>query len=107
MLAKLSLIAMRADVAIDVSAVVMLGVGVDMLTNAEIIVMTAAMIGFDFIVKVAYAVEVLAGAWAGSIIGGAPDTAVEVDASGLTVMMAALEFEFALPAPLEKSFLCC
>ena len=83
----------------------MLGVGVDMLANAEIV----AVIGFEFIVKVAYAVEMLAGVWAGVwaglIIGGAPDIGVEVNASGFAAVMTALEF--ALLAPLEDSFLCC
>ena len=72
MLPELCLIGMRADVAIDVSVVVMLGVGVDMLADVEIIVVTAVVIG--------------------AIIGGAPDIGAGVNASGLIVMMAALEF---------------
>ena len=105
MLPNLWPIGMRAAVVIDVPVVVMIGVGVDMLANAEIIVVTAAVIGFEFTFEVAYAVEVLAGVRAGAIIAGAPDTAAEVDESGLAAMMAALEFEFTLPAPLEKSLL--
>ena len=89
---------MRAEVVIDVSAVVMLGVSVNILVDLGIIVVTVAVIGFEFVVKVALAVEVLAGV----IIGGGP---AEVKASSLAPVMTALEF--ALLAPLEDSFLCC
>ena len=88
MLAELWVIGMRADVVIDVSAVVMLGVGVEMLADVKIVV-TASAIGLECIVKVSYAAEVLAGVWAGAIIGGAPGIG---DTTGLTAMMTTLEF---------------
>ena len=96
MLAELWVIGMRADEVIDVSAVVMLGVGVEMLADVKIVV-TASVIGLECIVKVSYAAEVLAGVWAGAIIGGAPGTAAVVNASGLAAVLTALEF--ALPVP--------
>ena len=78
------------------SAVVILGVDVDKLADEEIIVLTAAAIGFKTVIEVAYAVEMmLVGMWADAIISGARGT--EVDASGLATV---------LPAPLEEPFHC-
>ena len=52
---------MCTGVVINVSAVVMIEVGVNMLPNAEIIVVAAAAVGFKFVVEVTYTVETLAG----------------------------------------------
>ena len=52
MLTESRIIAMRADVAIDVSTVVIVADGVDMLTDVGIIVEIAAVIGLEFSIKV-------------------------------------------------------
>ena len=52
---------MCADVAIDVSVVVMLGVGVDMSGRTDIVVVTAAAIDLDFTVNRAPVGEVVTG----------------------------------------------
>ena len=79
------------------SAVVILGVDVDMLADEEIIVLTAAVIGFKMVIEVACVAEVLAGVLTGAIIGDAPCTGAKINASGLTAV---------LPAPLEEPFHC-
>ena len=53
------LVDMRANVVIDVSAKLILGVVVNMLTDAGVIVVTAEVIGFEARIKVLYDVEVL------------------------------------------------
>ena len=86
-------VGMRADVVFDVK-----DVAIDMSTGME---MTAVVFGSDCIFKVAYTVEVLAGA----IIDGAPGVGTRVNASSLTALMAF--WKFALPSLLEELFLCC
>ena len=77
---------------IDVSAVVMIGVGVDALADAKIIVVvTAVEIGFEFIVRAAFVVEVLADMRAGAITGGGTGVGAGVNVSGFAAVMTALE----------------
>ena len=88
------------------SAVIILGVDVDMLADEEIIVLTAAAIGLECIVEAESLcpVDVLADMRAGSMIRDVPGVGVDVSASGLTAVMAGLEF--VLPIPLEEPFHC-
>ena len=90
----LRLIDMRADAVADAPAVVMLAVGDGTLSGFEITAETAALIGLDFMAKVAFAVEeeMLTGEWTEAIFGGATDIGAELDASDLTATMVALEF---------------
>ena len=104
MFVELRAIDVRANVVLDMLSVMMR----DMLTGEEIVAETAAVIGLDFIVKVAFAVEeeVLTGEWTEAIFGGATDIGAELDASDLTATMVALEFAF--PASFrEPLFLSC
>ena len=95
-------ISVCADVVIDVSNAVMLGVGVDMVAGFEIIVKTVVMIDSESIIEVSSETAVCADVRSGAMIGGAPDSA-EANASAVTPVMMALEF--AVPAPLEEPFL--
>ena len=63
----LLLIDMRTGAVVEVSTVVMMAVGVDMLAGAEIGEVTAAMSGLEVVAGVTYAVEALAD----TIFGGA------------------------------------
>ena len=65
----------------DWSDIAMLGVAVHILAEAEIIVVTAEVIGFELIVDAGYAVEVLPGAWTGAIIESALDIGTGANAS--------------------------
>ena len=67
MLADLLRVAIRADVVIDLSAAVMLGVTVDMLVDSKIIVVTAEMFSLEFIVEVIYALASLSSELIGAI----------------------------------------
>ena len=90
---------MRADVVINIRAVATPDIGVNMLFNAEIIVVAAAAVSLDLTIKVLYVVEVLAGV----MISGTPDIGAEVNASRAAVMTV-LEFE--LLSSLEEPSLC-
>ena len=105
MISKLDLIGMTADVVIDVSGVVMLDNGVGKLADAEIILVTALVITFEFIITASYAVAVLAGVWSSAISGGAPSIGTEVNASRVAAVMTAVEF--AMRAPWEDALLRC
>ena len=110
MLAELRLIRVRADWVNDVSAVVFIDVSAvasaaDVFANIEIVVVTIAVIAFDFVVDVAYSAELLARMWTGPIFDGTPGSGAEVNASGVAAVMTALEF--ALPAPFIEPFLSC
>ena len=95
------LIVMPADVVIGSSSVVQHDVGVDLLVNVEIVVVTAAMIGLEFIAKVMRAVEPLADAMTSVV----PDIGADLDASGLATMKT--DLKFTLSAPSENPFLFC
>ena len=77
----------RADLVVDTLTFDMLGVVVDVLVDVEIIVMTAAVMVFDFVSEVAYALEVCAG----PILGGVSGIGTNADASGVAAAMTALE----------------
>ena len=93
---------MRANVVIKETSVVMLGVAVDVSANAGIIVPTAAGIGLEFVVEVAFDVKMLFIVWAGAIIGVVSGICTEVNSSGLAITL-----EFAWPSPLEELIRCC
>ena len=111
MFAKFSIVGTRTNVRITASAVLMFGVGVDMLidvstvlvldigfnmlTKVEIVVVTTAAIALEFILKVAHAMEV----WAGAL-----GTGVNANPCRLAAGMTALEFSMA--APLEDPSFC-
>ena len=89
---------MRADVVINVSAVSMLGVVADLLTDVEFISVVFAVINLEFCFKVVYIVEELTVASPGAMTGKTPG----VNAN--TGVFSALEFVVA--APSEQSFRC-
>ena len=93
-LLELWLIGTRADVAILEVAVIMLA-GV---------VVSATVISLEFVIEVAYVVEVVADVWAGAKFGDVSGTCAEVNKSDMTAVMSALEF--VLPSPLEEPFHC-
>ena len=78
---------MGVEAVINASAIAIFGVGINMLTDVEIIVVTVAAIDLEFSFKVSAAVEVLAV----TMIGGKSDIA-EINASGLAVLTIALKF---------------
>ena len=77
---------MRADVVIDV------------LLDTEVIVMTAALIDLELVGETPHDMEVLTGVETDAIVGGAPGTGAEVNASALADVTNA--WWFALPVPL-------
>ena len=80
------------------SGVVKIEVGLDVLFDAEVIVMTAALLDLELVVETPHDMEVLAGVETGAIVGGAPGTGAEVNASALADVTNA--WWFALPVPL-------
>ena len=99
MFGKVWFVDMRTGVVIEVSTVVMMAVGVDMLAGAEIGEVTAAMSGLEVVAGVTYAVEALAD----TIFGGASAIGAEANATSLNGSMP--DLEFAVTIPLEDSFL--
>ena len=97
MLAESWFIRMCADVVIDLSIVVMLGFGVDMLTGVEIVVLIAVLIAFGFVVEVGF--------FTGGICSARGITAEIKASDGLAVVTT--DFEFAFPSPLEEPLLSC
>ena len=94
----------RDDLVIGVPAAAMLGVGVDMLDDAEIIVVVIAAVNrFKCTIWLTSAVEVLYDAWSGAIPGGKSGVGAEMNASGLAMTTAS---EFALSTLLEESSRC-
>ena len=91
--------------AIAAPTVLTLAVCVIMPSNAEIVVVTAALIGFDVVINAAFVVEVLADVRAGAITGGGTGVGAGVNVSGFAVVITALEF--ALSALLKKTFFSC
>ena len=89
-LLELWLIGTRADVAI--------------LEVAAGVVVSATVISLEFVIEVAYVVEVVADVWAGAKFGDVSGTCAEVNKSDMTAVMSALEF--VLPSPLEEPFHC-
>ena len=87
-----------ADDVFGISAVAMLRVAGDMLPDVEIIVLTVVMIDSEFVFRLAYLEEVLAGVWASATTCGAPSTGAEVNVCGLAVV---------LPSPSEEPSRCC
>ena len=65
-----------------ISAVAKYCVAGDMFPDMEIIVLTAVMIDSEFVFRVTYIEDVLAGVWASATICGAPNTGDEVNACG-------------------------
>ena len=96
---------MRADVVINVSAVSMLGVVADLLTDVEVISVVFAVINLEFCFKVVYIVEELIVASAGAMTGGGVGADARVDSKLVKAMMTAPEY--ASPAPLEDMFPPC
>ena len=82
-LLNLLVIDMRADAVFDLPAVTILAV--DMLADVETSVVTTAGTALEFMVGVAYVVEMLAGA----IIGGAPGVGAGMNACRLARAMTA------------------
>ena len=87
-----------AEVITDAPVGGVLGVVVDVVVDIGIIVVTAAVMVFDFVSEVAYALEVCAG----PILGGVSGIGTEADASGVAAVMTALEF--VAPARFETLF---
>ena len=94
---------MRDDVAIDVSNLVTLDVGGNMLTVIDGIVVAAAVVVLECAVEAVYPAEELAGGWSGAIIDGASGIGAEVNDCGFVPVMTASKF--ALLSLLKKSFL--
>ena len=103
-LGELRLIGMHAGVVTGVSAVVIPGVRVGMLSD-EIIAGTAAVIGTEFIGEAVVTAKVLTTMRAGAMIGDAHGSKTEVKPSGLPAALAALEFS--VPESSNKPFPCC
>ena len=96
---------MGVEAVINASAIAIFGVGINMLTDVEVIVVTVAAIDLEFSFKVSAAVEVLAVVWTGATVGGESGIGPEMNGSGSTAVMVALEFEYS--APLGGTFLNC
>ena len=92
-----------------VLADVILDIGVDMFPDMAIIVLNTPVITLQFVVRVAYAVDVLADLPVAAIIDVVSATDVDIltdeNANGLAAVMTPLEF--ALPAPCEESMPFC
>ena len=92
-----------------VLADVMLDIGVDMFPDMAIIVLNTPVITLEFVVRVAYAGDVLADLLVAAMIDVMSPTDVDIltdeNASGLGAVMAPLEFT--LPAPCEASMPIC
>ena len=71
----------------------------DLLTNAEIAVMTVEVIGSEVVIGTAYAVVVLA------TMGDTSGVGADMDPKGSAAIMTALDFE--LPTSLYALFLSC
>ena len=91
--------------AIAAPTVLTLAVCVIMPSNAEIVVVTAALIGFDVVINAAFVVEVLADMRAGAITGGGTGVGAGVNVSGFAAVMTVLEV--VAPAPFIEPFLSC
>ena len=72
---------MGVEAVINASAIAIFGVGINMLTDVEVIVVTVAAIDLEFSFKVSAAVEVMAVVLAGAIVGGATGIGVEMNAT--------------------------
>ena len=87
---------MRAAVGMDMSIAVTLEASVGNFSGGESIVVTAAVIDLDFVGKAAYAVGVLIVKLVGSMIVAASDSRADVDTSGWTSCITAVDLT--LPA---------
>ena len=76
---KSRLVGIDTDMVIELAAVTMLITGVDVLSNVENILMTAAVIDLEFIFEAVHAVQVMTG----PISAGAPGACAEVNPSSL------------------------
>ena len=90
------------DVVMDVLTVAMLGVGVDLLIDLGIMAVATTVIDLEFAVGISCDVDVMAGVWAGVIIGVVTDmigvdVLNDMNVNGLTGVMTVLDF--ALPSP--------
>ena len=88
---------MFVDVTKDMSIAIMFGAGDAILAATEIVVLTDAVIDFGFVFEVAFTITILT-------IGTASNAA-EVNDSGWTAVLTALELTLASPAPPEESLL--
>ena len=91
---ELWLIAMRANAVIDVAAIVITGVGFDMLVDVEIVVVTSVVIALKLVV------DILAGVCAGATTGGEADFDTESNPSALEAVMTAVRI--GIPPSLES-----
>ena len=89
---------------IDIPVMVMFGVDVDILVDADIIKATVGVIGFEFIGNATFSVDLLAGVSSGTIIVDCvPDIGTMANANSFTVVLTASELKVSLS--LEKLFL--
>ena len=107
MFVTLRIVDVVADTLTKMSVVTIPGVTIALLSNIEIIVVTAALVGVEFVVKNTYAdvVEMLPPVPADTINGGALNLGAEVSARGLLAVITI--FDFTKPTPLGGSFLSC
>ena len=105
-LPELFITGMRVDVVV-INALfgVTTSVAVEMLSGTEIISVSVAGIDLGFVVEVAYAVKMLAGVWAGAIIGVV--SGIDAEANACVLAAVIIDLEFASASPLEDPFLCC
>ena len=76
----------------------MLAVAGNMFPGVDMILVIAMVIDLEFVFRVAYLEEVLAGVWACATIGRTPSTGAEVNACGLPAE---------LSSPSEEPSNCC
>ena len=88
-LPELWVIDILSDIVLGVSTAVRLSISADVLVKVKIVAVTAVVLGLEFIVRVACALEVLTGA----IISGASCIGAGVNTNGLAAV---------IPSPLEE-----